>query len=249
MAIINPEQSSIYPAGIRINSSNIKVKYDDENDQYYTEHEYSYPAKRVRLNIDTINSEWPTDDPNEMTITIPSNPQTDTNNTWDDTTKTLTLTNLDQNNILVTNNENNVNYATELTINLSQYNNNNLMRLAGVRMNNSYNADIPFTSFIKTTSEVNNVTLGYNKSILMINYEANYNRYKLQLRVNTTGNDASMLISNNTYYYILNGSQYLYLLDENEVEAITMYDLNSTDVYNNFLCLSVRSFELIGLTF
>lgn len=183
-----------------------------------------------------------------MTITIPSNPQTDTNNTWDDTTKTLTLTNLDLNNILVTNNENNVNYATELIINLSQYNNDNLIRLAGVRMN-PYNTDVPFTSFIKTTSEVNNVTLPYNKSILMINYEANYSRYKLQLRVNTSGNEASMLISNNTYYYILNGSQYLYLLDENGVEAITMYDLNGNDVYNNFLGLSIRTFDLIGLTF
>lgn len=122
VAIVNPEQSSIYPTGTTMNHSNITVEYDDEKDEYYAEHEFSYPAKKVRFNIDTENSEWPTDDPNEMTITIPSNPQTDTNNTWNNTTKTLTLTNLDQNNTLVTNNENNVNYATELNINLSQYN-------------------------------------------------------------------------------------------------------------------------------
>jgi len=104
-----------------MNAYDIEIEYDQENDNYYAEHEFAYPSKRVRLNIDTENSLWPTDEDNEMTITIPSNPQTDANNTWDDTTKTLTLTNLDQN-TLITNNQNpTFNYATDLNIDLSNY--------------------------------------------------------------------------------------------------------------------------------
>lgn len=104
-----------------MNAYDIEIEYDQENDYYYAEHEFTYPSKRVRLNIDTDNSSWPTDESNSMTITIPSNPQTDTNNTWDDTTKTLTLTNLDQN-TLITNNQNpTFNYATDLNINLLNY--------------------------------------------------------------------------------------------------------------------------------
>ncbi len=241
MAIVNPEQSSIYPIESTMKHSNITVEYDNENDEYYAEHEFSYPAKKVRFNIDIENSEWPTDDPNLMTITIPSNPQTDSNNIWDDTTKILTLTNLDEN-TLVTNNQNDVNYATDLNINLSNYQptpSSTKINISSVIFSNS-------EQNLLTNMNVNSsstITVNVRNSALII--EEDSTKYIIKYISNNTAAAISVSTVSQSKYLIINSITYnLSFYDPDNNNIITMYE-NYSDNKLTQLDLNKSKFNLI----
>lgn len=229
-----------------MNAYDIEIEYDQENDNYYAEHEFSYPSKRVRLNIDTDNSLWPTDESNSMTITIPSNPQTDTNNTWDDTTKTLTLTNLDQN-TLITNNQNpTFNYATDLNINLSNYQSTNTNKInIKSASNDDIASAIPLTSFTKVNNPIS-ISIPGNRALICFTLTANNKFYQIIYLGNNSSTSRQITVYGNSYYYILNKGYYnLYLYDENNSEAIIMYDLNNSDTTGTEVFLPVSILNLM----
>jgi hypothetical protein len=229
-----------------MNAYDIEIEYDQENDNYYAEHEFSYPSKRVRLNIDTDNSLWPTDESNSMTITIPSNPQTDTNNTWDDTTKTLTLTNLDQN-TLITNNQNpTFNYATDLNINLSNYKNIQVTKVnIGYFKYNLGNSNISFV--YNNTQNYVNVSNVSGKDLIIINvYEDGYVIYYYY-----NYNSSSFNLSKNSYIGIFNstnsGSQdefRIYDIYNNEIMVLDPKSNTSDNDYDSYSFLYKRYFDL-----
>lgn len=229
-----------------MNAYDIEIEYDQENDNYYAEHEFAYPSKRVRLNIDTDNSLWPTDESNSMTITIPSNPQTDTNNTWDDTTKTLTLTNLDQN-TLITNNQNpTFNYATDLNINLSNYKNIQVTKVnIGYFKYNLGNSNISFV--YNNTQNYVNVSNVSGKDLIIINdYE---NGYVIYYYYNY--NSSSFNLSKNSYIGIFNSTNSssqdefrIYDIYNNEIMVLDPKSNTSDNDYDSYSFLYKRYFDL-----
>lgn len=253
MAIVNPSSSSIYPIDKRMNAYDIEIEYDEENDNYYAEHEFAYPSKRVRLNIDTENSLWPTDENNEMTITIPSNPQTDANNTWDDTTKTLTLTNLDQN-TLITNNQNpTYNYATELNINLLNYqqSTNNPNSISIIKLFNGTTgtyytiADNNTNNYWNFYSN-NNITINdaIGKEILTIQKDNQNNTYILRTYSNYSQSTINIsaynmwIYSNNTspsvsdVYMYNSNNQVLFWFGDDVIDTNSVLFKMNTNVFN-----------------
>lgn len=237
MAIVNPSSSSIYPIDKRMNAYDIEIEYDEENDNYYAEHEFAYPSKRVRLNIDTDNSLWPTDEDNEMTITIPSTPQTDANNTWNDTTKTLTLTNLDQN-TLITNNQNpTFNYATDLNINLSNYQPTPSSTKINILSFSSASTDYPdqsSTYFIKDMiikESSGSISVPSYKTLFYI--KENYSHYNIYNFANSTSNSVNKTIDSGSKYIIIDGVKYyIYLYDNNNNLTLSLYDYSDDTLYN-----------------
>lgn len=227
-----------------MNAYDIEIEYDEENENYYAEHEFAYPSKRVRLNIDTDNSLWPTDESNSITITIPSNPQTDANNTWDDTTKTLTLTNLDQN-TLITNNQNpTFNYATDLNINLSNYQstNNTKINIKSISTSNNSSTKIPLSSLTKSNNN-QTLTLNSNNAFFKIHINPpNYNIYYIR----SGSSSKSVYVNNGDYYYFFNSNYYyIYLFDENNEMILQLNDDNNGDNIENYIVLSNSKFNLI----
>lgn len=233
-----------------MNAYDIEIEYDEENENYYAEHEFAYPSKRVRLNIDTDNSLWPTDESNSMTITIPSNPQTDTNNTWDDTTKTLTLTNLDQN-TLITNNQNpSFNYATDLNINLSNYQSS----VTPSKINIKYAAisgniyEIK-NDFISSTSNIN-VTIPNNNFLIEI--FSTYDQlgdpvYYINLVSNQSNSSINYEITSYSRYFIIQNtySDRIFLLDENNNKVMQIIESNYNDNKKSFTLLYKSYFNII----
>ena len=69
--------------------------------------------------IDTDKSEWPTDESNEMTISIPSDPSQLQN--WNSNTKTIEHIDLEESSLVTYNEDSNLNYATSVNIDLSKY--------------------------------------------------------------------------------------------------------------------------------
>ena len=240
-----------------MNAYDIEIEYDQENDNYYAEHEFAYPSKRVRLNIDTDNSLWPTDESNSMTITIPSNPQTDTNNTWDDTTKTLTLTNLDQN-TLITNNQNpTFNYATDLNINLSNYQSSvtpskiNIKSISNSHFSTSNTIDINSLNIQLTTS---NISINrYGILIYFLDQTDSYysEYYEIGIAYNNSGSGSkSIKVPANSRYYIKNDGTtsttgYIHLYDENNHDMIWLMDNNVDDNSPTKLYLQKNFFNII----
>lgn len=239
-----------------MNAYDIEIEYDEENENYYAEHEFAYPSKRVRLNIDTDNSSWPTDESNSMTITIPSNPQTDTNNTWDDTTKTLTLTNLDQN-TLITNNQNpTFNYATDLNINLSNYQssethsfNNSVSKinttLGTVIADNNTNTGWTFYSS-KTTLQ----SLPSQAELLIIRkYSTNYN---IDFYANLKSTDLSNIditVYSNSWVFMNTNLLYssVYFKNNDNLELIYVADLSEGNKTQNTVILNNNLINFDGI--
>lgn len=240
-----------------MNAYDIEIEYDQENDNYYAEHEFAYPSKRVRLNIDTDNSLWPTDESNSMTITIPSNPQTDTNNTWDDTTKTLTLTNLDQN-TLITNNQNpTFNYATDLNINLSNYQpssntfNNSISKIKAsgdqtiiIADNNTNNNWTFYRS--QTTVNVSN-----NSEIVYINKPTYENRYVIYIYCNYSY--SSYTVSPNSWFYSKEiGGQYspfvISFLNNDNLEIVGSSDSKTNDTNTSTVTINADLINFDGIS-
>lgn len=233
-----------------MNAYDIEIEYDEENENYYAEHEFAYPSKRVRLNIDTDNSLWPTDESNSMTITIPSNPQTDTNNTWNDTTKTLTLTNLDQNS-LITNNQNpTFNYATDLNINLSNYQSStpSSTKITVKSFSIGYYASsntIDINSInIQTTS--GKITVP-SENLLVVFLNDSSTQYEIRFAFNSSNSTKDFNVPANSRYYInnSNNSSVLHLHDENNTEILNIRDGNIDDSYYTILYLRKDKFNLI----
>lgn len=213
-----------------MNAYDIEIEYDQENDNYYAEHEFAYPSKRVRLNIDTDNSLWPTDESNSMTITIPSNPQTDTNNTWDDTTKTLTLTNLDQN-TLITNNQNpTFNYATDLNINLSNYQSSTPSSTKIDLTSYSFGSgNYLFSNMITSTEQT--IQINYRNAIFFIRQNNTNNSYYLFLKTNLVSSSAiPQSLENGDKYIIINSDNgYIELNDDNNNAIIRLLENDRND--------------------
>lgn len=239
-----------------MNAYDIEIEYDQENDNYYAEHEFTYPSKRVRLNIDTDNSLWPTDESNSMTITIPSNPQTDTNNTWDDTTKTLTLTNLDQNS-LITNNQNpNFNYATDLNINLLNYQpstpSSTKINIKSMSITtNQYGTKIPLSDFTKPNNQTFTIPAGYN--LIKINKDTRH--WFIYFYYNQSSNSINKQVSLNDYCYLYNRDMStdskVYFFDEINTQNNTydfvfaIFDENFSDSEFSKIGLNLNLFNLI----
>lgn len=249
MAIVNPSSSSIYPIDKRMNAYDIEIEYDEENDNYYAEHEFTYPSKRVRLNIDTENSLWPTDESNSMTITIPSTPQTDTNNTWDDTTKTLTLTNLDQN-TLITNNQNpSFNYATDLNINLLNYQSTPSSIKINISSYTLYQLDSTLNplNLLKDMTLVTSsqsISLGTNSSMFWIHEENNRYRIYLNAKSSNTSTNTVDLQSGDRYVITNKPNSFLYLYDNNNNVILELNDWFNDNFYS-YVYLYKSTFNLI----
>lgn len=237
-----------------MNAYDIEIEYDQENDNYYAEHEFSYPSKRVRLNIDTDNSLWPTDESNSMTITIPSNPQTDTNNTWDDTTKTLTLTNLDQN-TLITNNQNpSFNYATDLNINLSNYQSSVTPSKINIKSISNSKSSISNTIDINSLNkQLTSGTISLNRYDILI-YFLEYNSgyydgyYEIGIAYNNSGSGSkSINVPADSRYYVARDvtTGYIHLYDENNKDMIWLQDNNVNDNSATTLYLNKNFFNII----
>lgn len=241
-----------------MNAYDIEIEYDEENENYYAEHEFAYPSKRVRLNIDTDNSLWPTDESNSMTITIPSNPQTDTNNTWDDTTKTLTLTNLDQN-TLITNNQNpTFNYATDLNINLSNYqqstNNPNSISIIKIFNGNSgryHTIADNNTNNYWTFYSSNNISINaINKEILTIQKDNINNIYIIRFYSNYSTSTLNINASNMWVYSndIVPSYNQIYMYNSNNNQALFSFgDNNMGDILSVSFIMNANVFNFNGI--
>lgn len=230
-----------------MNAYDIEIEYDEENDNYYAEHEFTYPSKRVRLNIDTENSSWPTDEDNEMTITIPSTPQTDANNTWNDTTKTLTLKNLDQN-TLITNNQNpTFNYATDLNIDLSNYQSNNKINIKRIAMYGSGSGN--FTVNYNSTGS-GSITVPNDAVCFTIQDNVDNNEYFMRIYHNKSGSTINVFYYNGYYYSNAQytNSQYnpLYFYTDNNIQIFRSYidDLNNSDGIDDSIVFNKNVFNM-----
>lgn len=242
-----------------MNAYDIEIEYDEENDNYYAEHEFSYPSKRVRLNIDTENSLWPTDEDNEMTITIPSNPQTDSNNTWDDTTKTLTLTNLDQN-TLITNNQNpSFNYATDLNINLSNYQSSSTKTKTNIYMQYSYisylqnhgrneSTSVSLSNYTFTKANgYTSITIPTNSLLIIISRQLN-DYYKIYFKINSSNSSMNSGASMNEEYVIIGSiNTFLHLcetINVNDKGIVILQDDVGGDVSSGIIYLNKNEYNL-----
>lgn len=123
VAVINVDNACINAIKDRWTADDVKIKYNEEEDVYYADHDFNYPSKKVRLKINTEDSEWVTDDPNEITIEIPTQPQTNGELVkWNDESKVLRLNDLDENPLVKNADDEECNYATVINLDLSKYN-------------------------------------------------------------------------------------------------------------------------------